>query len=127
MFQRWMRTTAASASVLLLTSLASAQSGVISGVVVDESGAGVPAARVTAEGGTSAVTDANGRFVLVGAPGGLAHLVVDKALYARQEADVQGGAADVRVVLAVAGVSETVTVPSAIVDAVARRFEGEPE
>ena len=122
MFQRWMRTTVASASMLLLASLASAQSGAITGVVVDESGAGVPAARVTAGDGASAVTDANGRFVLVGAPDGRVHLVVDKALFGRQEADVQAGASGVRVVLSIAGVSETVTVPSAIVDAVT--FDG---
>lgn len=122
MFQRWVRHIAASMSaVLVLASVAAAQSSSVSGVVVDESGAAVAAARVAA--GTTAdapatATDANGRFVLVGVPAGRVHLVVDKPMFARHEADVEVATVDVRVVLAVAGVTETVEVPSAIVDAV---------
>ena len=106
---------------LLGGSLAFAQSQSVAGVVVDESGGAVVAARVSAatEGGSlSAVTDGNGRFVISGATAGRMHLVVEKPLFARTEVDADAGGADVRVVLALADLRETVVVSSPIVDAV---------
>lgn len=108
---------------LLGAPLALAQSTALSGVVVDESGGAVAAARVSAatpSGTLSGVTDGNGRFVLSGAPAGRLHLVVEKPLFARTEVDVDAAdnVAEVRVVLALADVRETVTVSSPIVDAV---------
>lgn len=122
MMSRWGRAAcAAVCGVVCAASLGWAQTAV-SGTVVDQSGAVVVAARVTVGSGdaaTTATTDGNGRFVVMSAGAGRTHVTVEKALFARYDADVDASNGDVRVVLAVAGQQEAIDVASAIVDAVA--------
>jgi iron complex outermembrane recepter protein len=103
----------------VLGPVARAQESSIAGIVVDQSGAAIAGARVivTQPRAASTVTDADGRFVLGVPSTGRVTLQVERPLFEAQQVSVAAGAARVRVVLEIEGVSENVRVVSPIVDA----------
>jgi hypothetical protein len=107
---------------LLETGVLAQTAGSITGVVVDESGGAIVNATVTLQDDkspskASTTTDAQGAFTLTGVPSGAHTLRVDKSAFtsARLQVVVNGGASptDLRVVLKVGGVTETVDVRTA--------------
>lgn len=98
---------------------AAQDTGVLAGVVVDETGGAIAGARVTVTvGGRPRIesTGADGRFALAGVPAGRYVVQVSHPQFSSTRLEVQvaaGPAVDVRVVLRVEGVREDVTVTAA--------------